>query len=84
MQDDEANEGTFLVQELGNESAEKLTEDAHNVELWLRYIDFQVFIKILCILVTNNILRILYIITCVFNNIIIYVITYYKVKLKIF
>jgi len=29
---------------------EQLTEDAHNVELWLRYTDFQIFIKILCVL----------------------------------
>jgi len=51
--DDEANESiASWCKNLGEEQKcrtrefnEQLTENAHNVELWLQYIDFQVFIK---------------------------------------
>jgi len=53
-QDDKANESiaswckNLLEEEQKcrtREFNEQLTEDAHNVKLWLQYIDFQVFIK---------------------------------------
>jgi len=55
-QDDEANESIAswcknLEEEQKyktREFNEQLTEDPHNVELWLQYIDFQVFNKIPC------------------------------------